>query len=181
MVRRGRNAPDDIIRMLPANGGVLMVFFMQQYSTHDGIRDAAEQQAERQRLADIHGDDEAAVRAGLEAWRQARPVPQVAVAHIADNIDHVRRMAGIDHVGLGSDFDGGANVLGLEDVSKFHNLTVELLRGGYSDEDVKKVLGLNVLRALRGAEVVAERLQQARPASAARSSSSSTGSVDGRP
>ena len=163
----GRNAPDRIIRMLPANGGVLMVFFMQQYSSHDGIRDAAEQQTERQRLADIHGDDEAAVRAGMEAWRLAHPVPRVTTAHIVDNIDHVRRVAGIDHVGLGSDFDGGANVLGLEDVSKFHNLTVELLRRGYSDEDVKKVLGLNVLRALRGAEAVAERLQQTRPASAA--------------
>ena len=163
----GRNVPDRVLRMLAANGGVLMVFFMQQYSTEDGIRDAAQLASERERLAGIHGDDEAAVRDGLDAWRQAHPVPRVTIAHIADNIDHIRRVAGIDHIGIGSDFDGGANVLGLEDVSTFPNLTVELLRRGYSDEDVKKILGLNVLRALRGAEAVAERLQGTRPPSAA--------------
>ena len=100
-------------------------------------------------------------------WQKANPAPRVTVAHIADNIDHIRRVAGIDHIGLGSDFDGGANVVGLEDVSKFPNLTAELLRRGYSDNDIKKILGLNVLRALRGAEAVAKRLQKQRPASAA--------------
>ena len=163
----GRNVPDRVLKMLAANGGVLMVFFMQQYSTEDGIRDAAQLASERQRLAGIHGDDEAAIRDGLDAWRRAHPVPRVTIAHIADNIDHIRRVTGIDHIGIGSDFDGGANVLGLEDVSTFHNLTVELLRRGYSDEDVKKILGLNVLRAVRGAEVVAEKLQKTRPPSAA--------------
>src|ERR1700730_2229984 len=82
-------------------------------------------------------------------------------------LDHIRKVASIDNIGLGSDFDGGANIVGLEDVSKFPNLTAELLRRGYSDDDVKKILGLNVLRALRGAEAVAKRLQAQRPASAA--------------
>jgi membrane dipeptidase len=163
----GRNVPDRIISQLPKNGGVLMVFFMQQYSSPDGVRHAAAQQAERQRLAALHPSDAAAVRAGIEVWQKANPAPRVTVAHIADNIDHIRRLAGIDHIGLGSDFDGGANVIGLEDVSKFPNLTAELLRRGYSDNDIKKILGLNVLRALRGAEATAKRLQKQRPASAA--------------
>jgi len=154
----GRNVPDHIISQLPKNGGVLMVFFMQQYSSSEGVRHAAAQQAERQRLAALHPGDQDAVRAGVEAWQKANPLPRVTVGDIADNIDHI---------GLGSDFDGGANIVGLEDVSKFPNLTAELLRRGYSDTDVKKILGLNVLRALRGAEATARRLQRQRPASAA--------------
>jgi len=163
----GRNAPDSILKQLPKNGGVMMVFFMQQYSTEAGVKYAAAQQAERQRLAASHPNDQAALRAAMEVWQKANPVPRVTVSDIADNIDHLRRVAGIDHIGLGSDFDGGANVVGLEDVSKFPNLTAELLRRGYSDQDIKKILGLNVLRAMRGAEVVARRLQKQRPASAA--------------
>jgi membrane dipeptidase len=163
----GRNAPDHILKMLPKNGGVMMVFFMQQYSSEEGARHAADQQAERQRLAALHPNDQAAVRAGMEAWQKAHPMPEVSVKHVADNIDHLRRVAGIDHIGIGSDFDGGAKLVGLEDVSKFHNLTAELLRRGYSDDDVKKILGLNILRALRNAEAVARRLQAQRQASAA--------------
>lgn len=163
----GRNAPDHILEMLPKNGGVLMVFFMQQYSSAEGARHAANQQAERQRLTTLHPNDQAAVRAGMEAWQKTQSMPEVSVKQVADNIDHIRKVAGINHIGIGSDFDGGARLVGLEDVSKFHNLTAELLRRGYSDDDVKKILGLNVLRALRGAETVAKRLQAQRPASAA--------------
>ncbi len=158
----GRNAPDSIIRLLPKNGGVLMVFFMQQYTTTAGVRHAEAQTAERQRLAKLHPNDTKAVRVGLEAWRKEHPAPRTSVTDVADVIDHIRKVAGIDYIGIGSDFDGGANIVGLEDVSKFPNLTAELLRRGYSDEDVKKILGLNVLRALRGAETVAKRLQKER-------------------
>jgi membrane dipeptidase len=164
----GRNAPDSIIRQLPKNGGVLMVFFMQSYTTTAGVRHAAAQTAERERLVKLHNNDQAAVRAGLEAWRKDHPTPRTSVTDVANAIDHIRKVAGIDHIGLGSDFDGGANIVGLEDVSKFPNLTAELLRRGYSDDDVKKILGLNVLRALRQTEQVARRLQAQRPASAAR-------------
>jgi membrane dipeptidase len=163
----GRNAPDTIIRQLPKNGGVLMVFFMQEYTTTAGARHADLQTAERERLVKLHPNDQAAVRAGIEAWRKDHPAPRTTVTDVADVIDHIRKVASIDNIGLGSDFDGGANVVGLEDVSKFPNLTAELLRRGYSDDDIKKILGLNVLRAMRGAEDVARRLQKQRPASAA--------------
>jgi membrane dipeptidase len=163
----GRNVPDSIVSQLPKNGGVLMVFFMQQYTTTAGARHAQAQTAERERLVKLTSNDQEAVRAGLDVWRKDHPAPKTSVTDVANVIDHIRKVASIDNIGLGSDFDGGANVVGLEDVSKFHNLTAELLRRGYSDDDIKKILGLNVLRALRGAEAVAKRLQKQRPASAA--------------
>ena len=108
------------------------------------------------------------MRAGLAAWRQANPAPQATLAQVADHIDHIRKVAGIDHIGIGSDFDGiESTPVGLEDVSTFPALTAELLRRGYSDEDVKKILGLNVLRVMRKAEQVAARLQRSRPPSTA--------------
>jgi membrane dipeptidase len=102
--------------------------------------------------------DEAGVARALAAWKAAHPQPKVSVAQVADHIDHVRRLAGIDHVGYGSDFDGITTTpVGLEDVSTFPALTAELLRRGYSDADARKVLGLNLLRVLRQAEAVARR------------------------
>ena len=98
----------------------------------------------------------------MDAWRAAHPRPAVTIAQVADHIDHVRKVAGIDHVGIGSDFDGiSAGPDGLEDVSTFPKLTAELLRRGYSDADVKKVLGLNLLRVMRAAEAAAARMNAA--------------------
>jgi len=94
------------------------------------------------------------------AWLAANPGPSATLAQVADHIDHLRDAMGIDHVGIGSDFDGGEPLPdGLTDVSCFPALIAELLRRGYSDDDVRKVAGGNVLRALRGAEATAVRLQ----------------------
>jgi membrane dipeptidase len=85
----------------------------------------------------------------------------------ADHVDHIRKVAGIDHIGLGGDFDGITSVPeGLEDVSKYPLLTAELLRRGYQDDDIKKILGLNVLRVMREVERVSAKLQKQRAASA---------------
>ena len=123
-----RNVPDDILAMLPDNGGVVMINFYSDFLVPEG-----------------------GTRPGT-------------VATIADHIDHVVAIAGIDHVGLGSDFDGIDEwPLGMEDVSMFPNLTVELMRRGYSDEDIMKVLGDNLIRALRQAETIAADLRASRP------------------
>jgi membrane dipeptidase len=104
----------------------------------------------------------------MERWQRQHPEPPAALAQVADHVDHVRRVAGIDHVGLGSDFDGITSTpAGLEDVSRFPALVAELLRRGYSDEDVRKVTSGNVLRALREAERVARELQATRGPSTA--------------
>ena len=95
----------------------------------------------------------------------ANPAPRATLAHVADHIDHIVKVAGIDHVGLGSDFDGITSVVqGLEDVSTYPDLIAELLRRGYSDEDIAKITRRNILRVMRGAEAVAASLQRtARP------------------
>ena len=102
----------------------------------------------------------------VEKWDGGNPAPRATVADAADHIDHIKKVAGIDHIGLGGDFDGITSVpLGLEDVSKYPALTAELLRRGYKDEEVKKILGLNILRVMRQVEKVSAKLQKERAAS----------------
>ena len=152
-----RNVPDGILRRVSTNGGVVMAVFLTGFVS----------QAFRDHLArakDVDADDPAA----REAWMAAHPFPNATLSEVADHIDHLREVAGIDHVGIGSDFDGGKPLPdGLDDVSRFPALIGELLRRGYSDDDVRKVAGGNVLRVLRGAEAVAARLQRERAPSEA--------------
>jgi membrane dipeptidase len=111
----------------------------------------------------VAGATDARIAAGLDAWRKANPLPSATLADVADHIDHIRKVAGINHIGIGGDFDGITTVpKGLEDVSTYPALTAELLRRGYTDEDVKKILGLNMLRVMKKAEEVAARLQKQR-------------------
>jgi len=159
-----RNVPDAILRMLPKNGGVVMVSFVPGFTTPEAAAWDRAQETEQARMEALTPKDESAVKAGLAAWLAAHPRPKVTVAQVADHIDHVRKLAGIDHVGYGSDFDGITwTPTGLEDVSTFPALTAELLRRGYSDDEVKKVLGLNLLRVMRAAEATAARLSAAGP------------------
>jgi membrane dipeptidase len=105
--------------------------------------------------------DPAGAETALASWKGSHPEPRATLAQVADHIDHIRQVAGIDHVGLGSDFDGITRVpVGLVDVSRYPALLAELARRGYSDDDLRKVAGLNVIRALRQAEAVAARLQK---------------------
>ncbi len=163
-----RNVPDDVLAMLPENGGVIMISFVPGFTSQEVATHSAGADAEADRLEALHGDDEATRAAEMAAWREANPAPRATVAQVADHIDHVRDVAGIDHIGIGADFDGITIVIeGLEDVSTYPALTAELLERGYSEEDIKKILGLNVLRVLRAAEQAAARLQAERPASTA--------------
>ncbi len=102
----------------------------------------------------------------MDGWDKEHPAPRATVADAADHIDHIKKVAGIDHIGLGGDFDGITSVpVGLEDVSKYPALTAELLRRGYKDEEVKKILGLNILRVMRQVEKASAKLQNERAAS----------------
>ena len=157
-----RDVPDDILRMLPANGGVVMVNFYCPFVDSAAVRYTREQRAVFLEARRQYGPDSAAVRAAVQQWSAAHPAPPPPpLAVVADHIDHIRRVAGIDHIGYGSDFDGmDCAPRGLEDVSDFPALTAELIRRGYSDRDVEKVIGLNVIRAMRQAERAARRLQR---------------------
>jgi membrane dipeptidase len=164
----GRNVPDGILRQLPKNGGVVMVTFVPQFLSPAVNEHGRRLQAERTRLQTQYPNDEVKVNAELQVWRDANPAPRATLADVVDHIDHIRKVAGIDHIGIGSDFDGITAVpVGLEDVSKYPALTAELLKRGYSDADVSQILGLNVLRVMRRAEEIAARLQKQRQPSTA--------------
>ncbi len=158
-----RDVPDDVLAMLPKNGGVVMVTFVPGFISQ-AVADWSITYAAQQQLLRVQFPTNTNyVNAGLERWRSENPEPRATLKQVADHIDHIRKVAGIDHIGLGGDFDGITSVVeGLEDVSKYPDLTAELLSRGYKDEEVKKVLGLNVLRAWRGAEQAAARLQKTR-------------------
>jgi membrane dipeptidase len=160
-----RNVPDAILRQLPRNGGVVMVSFVPGFTTPETAAWDTAQEAEQARLEKLSPKDEAAVKAGITAWLLNHPRPKVTLAQVADHIDYVRKVAGIDHVGYGSDFDGiSAAPAGLDDVSMFPALTAELLRRGYNEIEVKKVIGLNMLRVMRAAEATALRMAATPPA-----------------
>jgi membrane dipeptidase len=159
-----RNVPDSILARLPKNGGVVMVAFVpgfvsQAIATHTTELEKAAREA-RQRF----GSDSAGYARAMSEWNAAHPRPKSTVKDVADHIEHIRKVAGVDHVGLGSDYDGTDNDLpeGLEDVSKFPVLLAELSRRGWTEADLRKLAGENVLRAMAEAEKVAARLQKER-------------------
>jgi membrane dipeptidase len=165
-----RNVPDSILARLPKNGGVVMVTFVTQFVSQPFAewagRFAAEDAAIRRRLG--ASANAGAVQRELAAWRRANPSPRVTVSHVADHIDHVRKVAGVDHVGIGGDFDGITDVIeGLEDVSTYPTLFAELSRRGWSEADLRKLAGENALRVMRQAERVSARLRKERAPSTA--------------
>ncbi len=163
-----RNVPDDVLLQLRDNGGVVMVTFVPPFLSEDVRAYYEELKEERERLVALHPDSEDTVKAALEAWREQHPEPLSTLAMVADHIDHIRSLIGVEHLGIGSDFEGIRHgPVGLEGVSGFPDLLAELLRRGYSDADVQQIAGLNVLRVTRKVEQVAARLQAERPASEA--------------
>lgn len=158
-----RNVPDDVIRMLPQNGGVLMVNFMPGYLTERGRVYAVARQAEEDRLRQLHGNDRAKYEADLEKWKAKNPRPQAAeLKDVADHIDHVRKIAGVDYVGIGADYEGfDGPPAGLEDVSTYPALLAELMNRGYTAEEIKKIAGGNILRVMRQVEKVSAELKAA--------------------
>jgi len=161
-----RNVPDTVLQMLPKNGGVVMVTFVPGFLSPSVTAWGKLQTAEENRLKELTPTDPAAIKTGLDGWTKAHPAPRATIADAANHIDHIKKIAGIDHIGLGGDFDGITSVPeGLEDVSTYPALTAELLRRGYKDDEIKKVLGLNILRVMRAAEEVSSRLQKERAAS----------------
>ena len=154
-----RNVPDSILRLTGRQGGVVMVNFNPGFVS-EAVRQYGDSVQTWARLLRAAGVDSATRADSLKAW-SARG-PKATLQQVADHIEHIRDVAGVDHVGLGSDFDGITDVpVGLEDVSKFPDLVAELLRRGWSEVDVRKVVGLNALRVLREAERVARQMQTA--------------------
>jgi membrane dipeptidase len=150
-----RNVPDDVLRRLRPNGGLVMVSFVPEFTRKDFSDGYDAGDAYWAQLMKEHQGDHTAAGPPMDAWENAHPRPAVTVADVADHVEHVRDVAGIDHVGIGSDFDGiQFTVTGLENVSKYPNLLLELARRGWSDADIAKLAGENFLRVLDAADAV---------------------------
>ena len=168
-----RNVSDELLKLVAANGGVVMVNFSRGYVSDAYRRWAAEEAAEKTRLnappfGGLYIGQPEKAAAALEEWRRAHPAPMVTLGDVADHIDRIAKVAGIDHVGIGSDYDGVDNSLpaGLESVATYPALLAEMLRRGWKDADVAKLAGGNVLRVMAEAEKVAASMKNELPATA---------------
>jgi len=151
-----RNVPDSILTRLKSNGGVVMVTFVPAFISPDAKR----WNASFDSVGRVHGD--------TTAWKASHPEVRATVSQVADHVEHIRDVAGVDHVGIGGDFDGITFVVqGLEDVSKFPALFAELSRRGWSEAALRKLAGENLLRVFGQVERVSARLRRERPASTA--------------
>jgi membrane dipeptidase len=153
-----RNVPDDVLALIRKNGGVVMVNFSPNFLDPEAARIALGIYPVVREI-EARTSDEGERKRLVDEWRAAHPIPSVSFTRVVDHIEHIARVAGVDHIGLGSDFDGIPAVpVGLEDVSRFSIITEELLRRGWSERDIDKVLGANALRVLRECEEVAARM-----------------------
>ncbi len=171
-----RNVPDSVLRTVREKRGVVMVTFVPGFVSEAVRAHYAEADAVEARLKSLFPGDPERVRSGLRKWRDAQPRPRATLAQVADHIDHIRSMAGIDAIGIGSDFDGIRSTPdGLEDVARYPELLAELLGRGYSAGDLRKIVGKNVLRVMGEVEDIARRLQASRPPGEARIEAGSDG------
>jgi membrane dipeptidase len=162
-----RNVSDEVLKALARNGGLAMVTFVPSFVSIEVHQASQARDALiKEKTRDI--TDPAELKRVTDELRKAHPLPRATLAQVADHIEHVHKVAGADHVGIGGDFDGiGEGPLGLEDVSRYPDLFAELVRRGWSDADLEKLAGRNLLRVLRAAEATAARLQHERPPSLA--------------
>jgi len=159
-----RNVPDEILGRVRTNGGVVMAVFLSIFVSKEvgDYEEAADEVVAAVRVARPEATEIELMEIG-RSWQSEHPAPVATLAQVADHVDRLRDIAGIEHIGIGSDFDGGARLPeGLDDVSRFPDLLAELLRRGYSTDDVSRIAGGNLLRLLRDAEGVARRLQSER-------------------
>lgn len=152
-----RNVPDDVLELVRANGAVVMVNFNAPFVSEPMRQWSAARSGEERRLQALNPGDADAARAALQAWDAANSPPRVSIGDLADHIEHIARVAGHDHVGIGSDYDGVSYLPeGMSGVEAYPNLFAELIRRGWSDADLARLAGGNLLRVLRAAERVAE-------------------------
>jgi membrane dipeptidase len=159
-----RNVPDDVLQMLPEKDGIVMVTFVETFTSEERRQHFAERAAYQRKMEYLNPGMPDVISEKMDEWDEEHgPAPKSTLAQVADHIDYIRDQIGVEYIGIGGDYDGIPTLPeGLEDVSTYPDLFAELLRRGYSEEDLEKIAGLNMLRVLRGAEKVSERLRQER-------------------
>ncbi len=159
-----RNVPDDVLGLMASNGGIVMVTFVPGFINEQVREWGANRAAQQARLNSLHPGDPERVRRELAEWVAANPVPRATLEDVVAHIQYVRDKAGIDHVGLGGDFDGVDSLpVGVEAVDAYPRILAELIKRGWTDADIRKLTGENMLRVMRGVEAVAARKQSERP------------------
>jgi len=154
-----RNVPDDVLPLVKKNGGVIMVNFYSGFIAPDAVTLRRTREKKKMEL-EAAGKTEKEVDEVIAKWDLEHPMPRGSIHDVVDHIDHLVKNCGIDHVGIGSDFDGiGTVPIQLEDVSTYPLITQEMLNRGYSAEDIHKVMGQNIMRVFRAAEKVAKEIE----------------------
>src|SRR6056297_4246940 len=155
-----RNVPDEVLRMLPEEDGLVMVTFVESFTSEELRQWYAERNGYRSKIESLYGGQPDKIDEMMEIWIESNEMPKSTLEQVADHIDHIKDVVGVDYIGIGGDYDGVSSLpLGLEDVSTYPALFAELLSRGYTEEELEKIAGLNMLRVMRGMEEVAERLQ----------------------
>jgi membrane dipeptidase len=169
LVDHPRDVPDDVLKLVAENGGVVMANFSPGYVSEARRKWEAEVAAETARnnsppFGGLYIGQPDRAKAALSEWIKVHPAPVVTLAQVADHIEHIRQVAGVDHVGIGSDFDGISDPpTGLRGVDCYPALLMELMRRGWSDADIAKVAGENILRVMQSVEAVSVKLRAASP------------------
>ncbi|TVR32051.1 MAG: membrane dipeptidase [Balneolaceae bacterium] len=158
-----RNVPDDVLELTAENGGIVMVTFVETFTSEERRQHFAERAAYQRKMEYLNPGIPDVVRDKMRAWDEENEAPKSTLEQVADHIDHIRDLIGAEYIGIGGDYDGIPTLpLGLEDVSTYPDLFAELLRRGYTEDELRKIAGLNMLRVMRGAEEVSERLRSVR-------------------
>lgn len=151
-----RNVPDSVLPAVKANGGIVMVVLLPGFLDADVRAQGLARTAEQARLKALYPGDPAAEQAALKSWDAANPVPATTIAKVADHVDHLKKTVGVDHIGLGGDYDGMDSApTGMEDVAGYPALFVELAKRGYTSSDLEKIASGNMLRVLKAVEAYA--------------------------
>ncbi len=159
-----RNMTDEMLRLMAENGGVVQLTMLSNYlreAPANPQKDSAEAvlRADMKPVDEMTDEERTAMRQAFREINQKYPDPPATVVHVVDHIDHIVKVAGIDHVGIGCDFDGGGGIEGIFDASEVMNITIELVRRGYTEEEIEKIWGGNIIRVFKEVEAVAEQIQ----------------------
>ncbi len=159
-----RNMTDEMLKLMAENGGVVQLTMLADYlreAPPNAARDSAMAalRANMKPVSEMTKEERAALRQSFQELNEKYPNPPATVEHVADHIDHIVKVAGIDHVGIGCDFDGGGGIQGVFDASEVMNITIELVKRGYTEEQIKKIWGGNLIRVFKEVQAVAGQLQ----------------------
>lgn len=158
-----RNVPDDVLELVKENDGVVMVTYVPSFVSEELRQYYADRSGYQAELRSLYPGQPDKISEEMDTWEEENEAPKATLEQVADHIDHIRDVAGIDHIGIGADYDGISSLpVGLDDVASYPDLFAELLRRGYTEDELKQIAGLNVLRVMRSAEDVSERLRSER-------------------